>query len=227
MSAGTPTLFIPAKKKLLTGGFNISADALKAALTSSTQALSVGFTGASGDARYADLTAELATGNGYTAGGQALAAVVLDYYVASATIVSGGAGGTTGTQTVTGTTGTGTKAQLSVTVAGGVATAVSAVPVQGSYTALPTNPTAEPFSGGGFATNPTFNLTMGISLTFTNPSWASSTVTAKYIVFYDNTQTNKDLLAFADLETTQPTGVSTTNGTLTYQLNAAGLFQLQ
>lgn len=67
---------------------------------------------------------------------------------------------------------------------------------------------------------------MGTYFTFDNPSWTNSTIVAKYIVFYDDTATNKDLIAFADLETTVPTGVSTTNGTLTYQLNAAGLFTI-
>lgn len=226
MAAGTPTLFIPAKKKLLTAGFNLTSDALKAVLTTSAQALVAGFVGASGDARYADLTAEVANGNGYTTGGQALAGVALSYYVASATIVNGGTGGTNGAQTVTGTTGAGTKFQASVTVTGGVITAINSITVQGSYTALPTNPTAEPVTGAALA-GATVSLVMGIALSFTNPSWAASTITAKYIAFYDNTSVNKDLLAFADLETTQPAGVSTTNGTLTYQLNAAGLFQLQ
>lgn len=226
MAAGTPTIFIPAKSKLLKGGFNLSSDALKAALCTSVQALSAGFIGASGDARYADLSAEVANGNGYTTGGNALAGVVLSYYVVSATVVNAGTGGTAGAQTITGTTGTGTKFQASVTVTAGAISAINSITVQGSYTVLPTNPTAEPVTGGAL-TGATVSLVMGIALTFTNPSWAASTITAKYIVFYDNTATNKDLLAFADLETTQPTGVSTTNGTLTYQLNAAGLFQLQ
>lgn len=226
MAAGTPTFFPPAKKKLLNGGFNISSDALKAALCTSAQALSAGFVGASGDSRYADLTAEVANGNGYTTGGAALAGVALSYFVVSATIVNGGTGGTTGSQTITGTTGTGTKFQANVTIAGGAITSINSITVAGSYTALPTNPTAEPVTGAAL-TGATVSLVLGLGLTFTNPSWAASTITAKYLVIYDNTAVNKDLLLFVDLETTQPSGVSTTNGTLTYQVNALGIFQLQ
>jgi hypothetical protein len=45
---------------------------LKAVLATITQPLSRSFLGSSGDARYADLTNELATSNGYTNGGLAL-----------------------------------------------------------------------------------------------------------------------------------------------------------
>ncbi len=67
--------------------------------------------------------------------------------VATPTIVNGGSGGTDGTQTVTGTTGTGTKFQASVTVAGGIITAVLSLTVAGSYLANPTTPGAEPVTG--------------------------------------------------------------------------------
>ncbi len=43
----------------------------------STQSLDETFTGSSADCRYADLTAELATANGYTSGGLAAASVTL------------------------------------------------------------------------------------------------------------------------------------------------------
>jgi hypothetical protein len=46
---------------------------LKAVLTTITQPLSRSFLGSSGDARYADLTNELTTANGYTAGGVVIA----------------------------------------------------------------------------------------------------------------------------------------------------------
>jgi hypothetical protein len=225
LSAGTPTIFAPAKKKLLTGGFNLSADALKAALCTNVQAISTGFIGASGDARYADLTAECANGSGYTTGGQALTNVALNYFVQSATIQSAGSGGTNGAQVVTGTTGTGTKFQANVTITGGVITSINSIQVQGAYSVLPTDPTQEPVTGGALS-GAKLSLVIGIELTFDNPTWSSSSIVAKYIVFYDNSKTNKDLLAYADLETTVGTGVSTTNGTLIYQVNAAGLFQL-
>ena len=50
---------------------------LKAALTTITQPLSRSFLGGSGDARYADLTNELATANGYTNGGLSLSGVTI------------------------------------------------------------------------------------------------------------------------------------------------------
>lgn len=96
--------------------------------------------------------------------------------VAAATIKTAGAGGTNGTYLVYGTTGNGNRAVFSLTVAGGVGTAVSIVATgtdTGHYT---TNPTGTP-SGGlipeSVATNATgftlpaglvLNLRMGIDL---------------------------------------------------------------
>lgn len=225
MSSGTPFLFLPAHKKLLNGGFNLSSDALFAMLSTNAQGLSGGFLGASGDARKADITSEV-SGTGYTAGGQALTSVALSYYVASAQLTgSNGTGGTTGTQTVTGTTGTGTKFTASVTVAGGAITAILSITLGGTYSVLPTDPTQEPVTGGGL-TGAKLNITMGSYLSFAAPSWTGATLVAKYMSIYDNTATNKDLLASVDLETTSGTGVSTTAGTLTYTPNAGGFLTL-
>lgn len=55
-------------------------------------------------------------------------------------------------------------------------------------------------------------------------AWNSATFTAKWVVIYSDTATNKDVLGFMDLETTG--SVSPSNGTLTVQWNAAGLFTL-
>lgn len=224
MSSGTPGLFIPAKKKLLTAGFNLSSDALKAALCTSAQALSAGFLGSSADARFADLTGEI-SGAGYTAGGLALSGVSLIYYVASAAVAVAGTGGTTGAQTVTGTTGTGTKFTANVTVATGAISAVNSV-TPGSYSVLPTDPTQEPVTGGGL-TGAKLNIAMGRMFTCSALTWSSATFTAKYLVVYDNTATNKDLLLVVDLETTLPSGLSIVGGTLTYTPDAVnGLFTL-
>lgn len=84
--------------------------------------------------------------------------------VVSATIAAGGTGGTNGTQTVTGTTGTGTKFQASVTVAGGIITAILSITGAGSYLANPTLLTAEPVTGAGL-TGATLSLVIGV-LTF-------------------------------------------------------------
>lgn len=71
---GSWTLFDAALPKIINGVGPISlpADTFKAALVTSAQALSKAFVGSSGDARYADLTAELATASGYTNGGLTL-----------------------------------------------------------------------------------------------------------------------------------------------------------
>jgi hypothetical protein len=82
--------------------------------------------------------------------------------VASAIIAAGGSGGTNGTQTVTGTTGTGTKFSESVTVAGGVITAVLSITNTGAYTINPTNLVAEPVTGGAL-TGAQLNIKMGVA----------------------------------------------------------------
>ncbi len=70
--------------------------------------------------------------------------------VVSATVDAGGASGTPGTQTVTGTTGTGTKFTASVTVDGGGAiSAVLSITLAGSYTVNPTDIAHEPVTGAG------------------------------------------------------------------------------
>lgn len=80
MAAGSFTLFNIAKQKLANGTFLLpgAANAYRMALASNVQSLDWTFAGASTDARYADLTAEVtanATTN-YTAGGQNLAMTI-------------------------------------------------------------------------------------------------------------------------------------------------------
>lgn len=89
--------------------------------------------------------------------------------VVSATIAAAGSGGVDGTQTVTGTTGTGTKFQASVTVAGGIVTAVLSITVGGSYTVNPTTPTLEPVTGASL-TGAQLNVKLGVNtFALTNP----------------------------------------------------------
>lgn len=88
--------------------------------------------------------------------------------VQSATVAAGGSGGTNGTQTVTGTTGTGTPFQASVTIAGGAITAVLSITVAGDYTVNPSNLLAEPVTGASL-TGATLDLKMGV-LTATRTS---------------------------------------------------------
>jgi len=80
---------------------------------------------------------------------QAATVAILQTQVVSATVAAGGSGGTNGTQTVTGTTGSGTLFQASVTVSGGAITAVLSISRAGAYTTNPTVLTAEPVTGAG------------------------------------------------------------------------------
>lgn len=73
MAAGNVTVLNVALEKLGEGVFNLDADDFNVVLTTQAQALSAAFTGTSGQALYADLTAEV-VGAGYTAGGEPLAA---------------------------------------------------------------------------------------------------------------------------------------------------------
>lgn len=82
--------------------------------------------------------------------------------VVSATVAAGGSGGTNGTQTVTGTTGTGTKFQASVTVSGGAITAVLSITLGGNYTVNPTTLSSEPVTGAGLS-GARLSVVMGIS----------------------------------------------------------------
>ena len=81
--------------------------------------------------------------------------------VVSATIAAAGSGGTDGTQTVTGTTGTGTKFEASVTITAGEITAVLSISVAGSYTVNPTAIGNEPVTGAGL-TGAELNVVMGV-----------------------------------------------------------------
>ena len=56
-----------------------------------------------------------------------------------------------------------------------------------------------------------------------DPAWASSTITARYAVFYDDTPaTNKPLISYVDLDG----NISSTNSTFTVQLDANGIINL-
>ena len=72
MAAGSWIPFNIAKLKLANGTFDLDTQTFKMALTTSAQALAATFAGTSTDCRYADLTAEVANGNGYTTAGKTL-----------------------------------------------------------------------------------------------------------------------------------------------------------
>ena len=85
---GAWTILNLAKLKVMESTINLAADNFNVVLCSSSQALSASFTGSSGQARYADLTGELATANGYTVGGVNLASPTLT--LAGATVTFNG-----------------------------------------------------------------------------------------------------------------------------------------
>lgn len=76
MAAGAWQVFRRAKTKLLNGTLDLDSGTWKMALTTSAQALTDDFAGSSTDCRYADLTAEVASGGGYTTGGKTLTPTV-------------------------------------------------------------------------------------------------------------------------------------------------------
>lgn len=126
---GNWTFFHRAKLKVLDGTLSLKNDTFKLVLLTSSQSIDATFLGTSTDCRYADLTGELTTANGYTAGGLTLSSITL-------------------TRTTT--------TQTNDTVAWDSADAV-------------------------------FTLTGGI--------------THKYAAVYDNTDTNKSLVAWCDMDT--------------------------
>jgi hypothetical protein len=76
MAAGPFTVFNIAKLKLLNGIHDLDTHVYKMALVTSSQSIDATFAGTSTDARYADLTAQVANGNGYTTAGKTLAMTV-------------------------------------------------------------------------------------------------------------------------------------------------------
>lgn len=74
MAVGKVTVLDIALRKIGAGIIDLDSDSFKVALLGDAQAVAADFAGASTDARFADLTAEVA-GAGYTAGGAALANV--------------------------------------------------------------------------------------------------------------------------------------------------------
>ena len=143
---GPITMFNRSKLYYADGtGLLLPTNTIKAVLCTSSQSIDATFTGSSGDCRYADLTAELATANGYTIGGVTPGSVAL---------------------------------------------------TRSSATTVEWN-------------------TAAAAWTLTN------TITFKYMILYAFNLTNKNLIAFCDMDTGGGS-VSPIAGTLTVSPNAAG-----
>lgn len=155
--AAAGTGYVPADTITLTGGTASTA----AVLTVATTKIISAAVNAPGTGYAPADTITLAGGTATTNG----VFTVTHTKVVSATIAAAGTGGTPGAQTVTGTTGTGTKFQAAVTVsAGGVITSVNSISVAGDYTVNPTIITAEPVTGGGL-TGAELSVVMGVLTT--------------------------------------------------------------
>lgn len=154
--------YTPADTLTLVGG---SASPVGTLIVSTTQLVSIALNAAG--TGYAPGDIETLIGGTFSTAAQL---TCLTTQVVSATVANGGSGGTPGTQTVTGTTGTGTKFQASVTVSGGGSiTAVLSITVGGSYTVNPTILANEPVTGAGL-TGASLNVVMGINTaSITNP----------------------------------------------------------
>jgi hypothetical protein len=74
MAASAWAVFNIAKKKLADGVFDLDTQTFKMMLCTDAQALTAAFAGTSTDCRYSDLTAQVASGGGYTTGGKTLTA---------------------------------------------------------------------------------------------------------------------------------------------------------
>lgn len=77
MAAGPWTWLNKALQKPFDGTIDLDSHAFQCVLLGSAQAIDATFAGASGNAQYGDLTAELATANGYTSGGLALSSLFI------------------------------------------------------------------------------------------------------------------------------------------------------
>lgn len=150
MAAGVFIVLNRARTKIGSGVIDLDAGGFKACLVEAAQALTADFAGGSGDARYADLTAEC-SGTGYTAGGVDMTG---ESWTRAAGVVKFDADDVTFDTVTLDTDG------------------------------------------------------------------------AKWIVVYQDTATNKDILGFMDLNTGDPDGVFPSAADLVVTWNAGGLFTL-
>lgn len=98
------------------------------------------------------------------------------------------------------------------------------------YSDLTSEVTGTGYTTGGLTLNSvtwTDSVTAGTPAFNSNAaSWANSVITAKYLVFYDNTTANKDLIGFMDVETSNAIGGSSVGGTFALGPTSPGWFSL-
>jgi hypothetical protein len=87
-------------------------------------------------------------------------------------------------------------------------------------------PNGSGYTTGGNTLTPTVTRS-GATVKFDvdDQSWTASTFDCKYAVIYDDTDANKGLIAFCDLDTSGGS-LSPSGGTLAININASGVFTL-
>lgn len=163
-------------------GIHLAADTYKVALFTSSAALDEDTTAYS--------STNEASGTGYTAGGATLSGFNASIQTSTGVSISI----TRSSQTATVThTGHGFVSGQTVRVSGATQTEYNGtfritVTDANTYTYTVTGSPATPATGSPVAAYKV------ATLSFTNPSWASSTITARYAVIYNSTRSNKSVM---------------------------------
>lgn len=203
--AVTSKAYGPALQSILNGEIDFDTDTIKAMLTTSA------YTPNTDTHRYKSSVTNEVTGTGYTAGGVTLASKTVTYTAAN----SWGSARANSTGYALGDVvrpSTGNGYLYMATTAGTSA---------GSAPTWPTVVGQTVVDGGVTWTN----IGSGVLvLDSADPAWASSTITARYLVVYKDTGTagTSPLLSLVDFGA----DVSSTAATFTYQIPATGLVML-
>lgn len=88
---------------------------------------------------------------------------------------------------------------------------------------------ANGYTTGGVSCSPTYTDSSGTeTFDVADATWTASggSIVARFAVLYDDTATNKDLIAYCLLDSTPADVTVTTGNLLTIQINASGVFSL-